>query len=84
MAQAKWDKTHALSKRGSTKTKLKQELQDMLTEDPDCKDAYWTTDIENVHKESTKRIGVWTLRARVDCLLGGKEKTQEAIDNGYY
>eukprot|EP00974_Lingulodinium_polyedra_P023381 2258011-Lingulodinium_polyedra.AAC.1 len=56
----------------------------MLESDPDATDRYWEESVVKVKTIKDKKVGVWTLRSRVDQLLGGADRTQDAIDKGYY
>ena len=70
--------------RGYNKTEILHKLEDLLVNDPECKDRFWTQSFEKVESFKTTEKGVWMLRSRVDQLLGSQSAAQAAIDAGYY
>eukprot|EP00974_Lingulodinium_polyedra_P021389 2066002-Lingulodinium_polyedra.AAC.1 len=56
-----------------------------LESDPDATDKHWEGSVVKAKTIKDRKIGVWILRSRrVDQLFGGADRTQDAIDKGYY
>ena len=68
-----YNRIKGLPSRGYNKTELLHKLDDLLVNDIDRKDRFWTQVFEKAESGKTTEKGVWMLRSRVDRLLGKPE-----------
>ena len=62
VAQKRWQEIQALKGRGTTKNAKKAEFMKMLERDPECKEKYWSEELEKTHIEN-KKTSSWRVDA---------------------